>query len=95
MGKASVALLLIGGALHLIALMVLFRMTIKLNSVLPPRKRIQVFEFRNHISEIRRVYEGSFPEGALSNAWLMLTVGGVLACAAAVVVELFRTSKHL
>jgi hypothetical protein len=70
-----------------------FRMAIELNRVLPPSKRIPLIEFRNHISEIRRLYEDSFPEGVLSMAWMTLLAAGGIALGSAVIVELIRTSR--
>jgi hypothetical protein len=68
-------------------------MVIELNRVLPPEKRIPVLAFRNHISEIRRLHEDSFPDSALSTAWMILMVGAGLAWAGAVIVAVSRTSK--
>jgi len=68
-------------------------MAIELNRVLPPNKRIPLFDYRMHISEIRRLYEDSFPDSALSTVWFLLMVVAGAFCATAVVVEVVRTSR--
>jgi len=93
MGKASVGLFIVGSALMAIGWSLFLRMAIELNKVLPPSKRIPLIEFRNHISEIRRLYEDSFPEGVLSMAWMTLLAAGAIAFGSAVIVALIRTSS--
>ena len=93
MGKASTSLMVVGATVSLIGWSLFFRMVSELNKVLPPDKKIPVFEFRNHISEIRRLHEDSFPDSALSTAWMILMVTAGLAWTAVVIVELIRTSR--
>ena len=50
----------------------LIRMAIEVNKVLPPRKQIPLIELRYHISEVKRLYEESFPTSALPTIWWML-----------------------
>jgi hypothetical protein len=93
MNKASLSLLLIGAAVFLTGWGLFFHMVIELNKVLPPNKRIPLSEYRMRIDEIRRLYEDSFPDSALATVWFLLMMVGGAFCAAAVVLELVRTSK--
>ena len=93
MGKTSIWLLLISGALGLAAVMLLLRMAAVVNKVAPPEKRVRLIEICSRMAEIRRLHEDLFPASRLSELWWVLTLAGVAACAAAIIVELVRTSR--
>ena len=85
--------MVVAAVVHLIGWSLFFRMTIDLNNVLPPDKRIPLIEFRNQISRIRRRHEDFFPESGLSTTCLILMVAAGLVWAAAIIAEVIRTSK--
>jgi hypothetical protein len=47
-------------------------MTTELNRVLPPQKRIPLFEFRMHLWEIRNLHEQAFPKSRLRTTSFLL-----------------------
>jgi hypothetical protein len=62
------------------------RMTTDLNKVLPPQKRIPLFEFRMRISEIRDLHEGAFPKSTLRvTSFLLIALSAALFGAAIII----------
>jgi hypothetical protein len=71
-----------------------FRMAIEVNRVLPKEKRIPLFEFRYHISEIKHLHEQRFPSSKLRVGWMTLAGVSALIVSVAVILGIRPTRAN-
>jgi len=77
-GNPSEYLLAVGMLGQFIALYCLWRMTVNLNRVLPPERRMSL-SVREHWTEVPRLYKKSFPSSRIRTMWFLSGFLGVAA----------------
>lgn len=74
----------------LVATAMFIRMAAEVNKKLPPEKRIPLIDYRYHITEIKHLYEGLFPDSALATVWFLLEVASASVIAIGVILEIAK-----